>query len=53
MYWCTAIQPASTLAGRYPEWDRFQQARAELDPAGTFANAYTDRVLGPLRVIST
>jgi len=47
------FQSASTLAGRYPEWDRFQQARAELDPAGTFANAYTDRVLGPLRVIST
>jgi len=44
------FQSASTLADRYPEWNRFQQARAELDPAGTFANAYTDRVLGSVRV---
>ena len=37
-----------SLAPLYPEWDRFQQARSELDPAGTFANSYTDRVLGPV-----
>ncbi len=42
------FQTASTLAGRYPEWDRFQATRARLDPTGTFANAYTDRVLGPV-----
>ncbi len=44
------FQSANTLVSRYPEWDRFQEARAELDPNGTFANAYTDRVLGPVRV---
>ena len=44
------FQSAATLASRYPEWDRFQEARAMLDPQGTFANAYTDRVLGPVRV---
>ncbi len=38
-----------SLAPLYPEWDRFQRARSELDPAGTFANTYTDRVLGPVR----
>ena len=41
------FQSAATLASRYPEWDRFQETRALLDPQGTFANAYTDRVLGP------
>ena len=25
-----------------------QRVRSELDPAGTFANSYTDRVLGPI-----
>ncbi|MFK7919383.1 MAG: D-arabinono-1,4-lactone oxidase [Ilumatobacter sp.] len=44
------FQSAATLESRYGEWNVFQAARAELDPAGTFANAYTDRVLGPLRV---
>lgn len=44
------FQSASTLASRYPEWDVFQALRSELDPDGTFANAYTDRVLGPVRV---
>lgn len=39
-------QTAETLAHRYPEWDAFQTLRATLDPAGTFRNAYTDRVLG-------
>ena len=46
------FQSANTLASRYPEWDRFQEARSQLDPNGTFANAYTDRVLGPVRVPS-
>lgn len=41
-------QSAATLAPRYAEWDRFQRVRAALDPQGRFANAYTDRVLGPL-----
>ncbi len=40
------FQSAATLAPRYPEWNSFQQARVELDPTGTFANSYTDRVLG-------
>jgi L-gulonolactone oxidase len=34
------------LSYRYPEWDTFQAWRAKLDPTGTFANAYLDRVLG-------
>jgi len=42
------FQSAATLAHRYPEWDTFQQRRAELDPTGTFRNAYLDRVLGAL-----
>ena len=37
-----------SLAPLYPEWDRFQRVRSELDPDGTFANPYTDRVLGPV-----
>jgi len=28
------------LARLYPEWQRFRRLRAELDPAGTFANPY-------------
>jgi L-gulonolactone oxidase len=43
------FQTAATLAPRYPEWDRFQAVRARLDPRGRFANAYLDRVLGPIR----
>ncbi|MEP1125637.1 MAG: D-arabinono-1,4-lactone oxidase [Ilumatobacter sp.] len=46
------FQTAATLADRYPEWHVFQSARADLDPTGTFANAYTDRVLGPAHVPS-
>ncbi|HWX43841.1 MAG TPA: D-arabinono-1,4-lactone oxidase [Solirubrobacteraceae bacterium] len=42
------FQTAATLRGRYPEWDRFQAVRRRLDPGGRFANAYTERVLGPL-----
>jgi FAD-linked oxidoreductase len=42
------FQTSDTLAPRYAGWDRFQSARHRLDPAGTFANTYTDRVLGPV-----
>jgi FAD-linked oxidoreductase len=42
------FQTATTLRDRYPEWDRFAAARAELDPSGTFRNDYLDRVLGPV-----
>ena len=41
------FQTAATLSDLYPRWEDFQRARAELDPAGAFRNAYTDRVLGP------
>jgi len=41
------FQTAATLRARYPEWDRFQAVRARLDPEGRFANAWSDRVLGP------
>jgi L-gulonolactone oxidase len=44
------FQTAETLRPRYPEWDRFQAIRARLDPDGRFANAWTDRVLGPVGV---
>jgi FAD-linked oxidoreductase len=40
------FQTAATLAPRYPAWEEFQRARDLLDPARTFANEYTDRVLG-------
>jgi L-gulonolactone oxidase len=40
------FQNRLTLAHRYPEWDTFQTWRHKLDPAGTFRNAYLDRVLG-------
>jgi len=43
------FQTAATLRGLYPRWDDFQRVRARLDPRGVFANAYTDRVLGPVR----
>lgn len=41
------FQTAETLAPRYPKWPEYQAAREALDPQRTFANAYTDRVLGP------
>jgi L-gulono-1,4-lactone dehydrogenase len=41
------FQTAATLAPRYPAWAEFQRTRDTLDPARTFANEYTDRVLGP------
>jgi len=37
---------AAELAPRYPEWDAFQAARAELDPDGRFENDWARRVLG-------
>ena len=39
--------PASVLAPRYPEWDRFAAVRARLDPHGVFTNDHLARVLGP------
>ncbi|MFI5720189.1 D-arabinono-1,4-lactone oxidase [Nocardia sp. NPDC051750] len=41
-------QTADTLRERYPEWDRFTAVRRHYDPDGRFANAYLDRVLGPV-----
>ena len=40
---------ATELAPRYPEWEAFQAARTELDPGGTFENAWVTRTLGPRR----
>ena len=37
---------APQLRERYPEWERFQAARARLDPDGVFTNAYVRRTLG-------
>lgn len=42
------FQTAATLRERYPQWERFQAVRARLDPHGRFANAWTERVLGPV-----
>ena len=42
------FQTAATLRTRYPDWDRFQTVRSRLDPNGRFANAWTERVLGPV-----
>ncbi len=41
------FQTADTLARRYPQWDRFQQARERLDPTRRFTNQYLETVLGP------
>ena len=40
------FQDASTLARRYPEWDRFLAVRDRVDPDRRFTNRYLDRVLG-------
>jgi L-gulonolactone oxidase len=40
---------AAALRPRYPGFDAFVALRDRLDPAGLFANAYLDRVLGPVR----
>jgi L-gulonolactone oxidase len=42
------FQTAASLRPRYPDWDRFHAVRARLDPEGRFANAWTERVLGPV-----
>ncbi len=42
------FRTAADLAPLYPRWDDFRRIRARLDPEGVFANAYTDRVLGPV-----
>ncbi|ONM48154.1 D-arabinono-1,4-lactone oxidase [Nocardia donostiensis] len=42
------FQTAETLRTRYPDWERFADVRARLDPQGRFANDYLDRVLGPV-----
>jgi L-gulono-1,4-lactone dehydrogenase len=39
---------AERLATRYPRFEDFRRVRAEVDPAGRFANPYVDRVLGPV-----
>ncbi|BCB81103.1 D-arabinono-1,4-lactone oxidase [Phytohabitans flavus] len=38
---------AGTLRPAYPHFDDFLAARDRLDPSRVFANAYTERVLGP------
>jgi L-gulono-1,4-lactone dehydrogenase len=38
---------AESLRPAYPRFDDFLAVRDRLDPGRTFANAYTDRVLGP------
>jgi len=40
------FQTAETLAPLYPQWDRYQEARDELDPGRVFTNEYAARVLG-------
>lgn len=42
------FRTAGGLEPLYPRWADFQRIRARLDPSGTFSNAYTDRVLGPI-----
>lgn len=40
-----SLTPAD-FARLYPEYRRFQEVRHHLDPAGLFANAFTERVFG-------
>jgi L-gulono-1,4-lactone dehydrogenase len=40
---------ARELRTRYPEWDAFAAARAELDPDGRFENPWARRTLGPVQ----
>ncbi len=40
---------ARELKTRYPAWDAFAAARAELDPEGRFENPWARRVLGAVR----
>ncbi|ACQ80155.1 FAD-linked oxidoreductase [Beutenbergia cavernae DSM 12333] len=39
-------QSVGELSARYPRLDDARRVRREVDPAGTFANRYVDRVLG-------
>jgi L-gulono-1,4-lactone dehydrogenase len=39
---------AAALRELYPRFDDFRAVRAEVDPAGRFANPHLDRVLGPV-----
>jgi L-gulonolactone oxidase len=39
---------AESLRAAYPRFEDFLAVRREVDPGGTFANAYLDRVLGPI-----
>ena len=43
---------ARELRARYPRWDAFAAARAELDPEGRFENPWARRVLGPVRRVA-
>ena len=48
-HWAKRFGPeAGWLAGQYPHWADFQAVRRRLDPHGLLANAYTERVLGPI-----
>ena len=38
--------PAEVLASRYPDWERFADVRAGLDPEGLFVNDHLARTLG-------
>jgi L-gulono-1,4-lactone dehydrogenase len=40
------FQTADTLAPLYPEWEKFQAARDQLDPERVFTNEYAAQVLG-------
>jgi L-gulono-1,4-lactone dehydrogenase len=44
---------AADLAQRYPAWNRFQDVRARLDPAGRFTNDHVRRVLGAVSTART
>ena len=39
---------AEYLRGQYPRFDDWREVRAKADPTGVFANAYLDRVVGPV-----
>lgn len=40
---------AAELAELYPRFGDFLRVRAEVDPAGVFANPHLDRILGPVK----
>ncbi|MGZ4639750.1 MAG: D-arabinono-1,4-lactone oxidase [Actinomycetes bacterium] len=42
--------PAAVLASRYPEWQRFADVRARLDPDGLFVNDHLARTLGAMPI---